>query len=210
MHRNDGVWLETDETAEFLDNLNHVNFLLIHTVGNNQKWKWVVLALHNLMESIFICHLRGIETTNLLVVDKNVQKKVLVKMNEIEDDTPWPVEKLARMTELYSRVKDQSLLTKEFSLSTNNSYDNSINYINYIRNIFDHFLPSGQSIDISCLPSITRDCCEIIEQLAINKIPLYSRLTEHTEIISSLLLSIKNQLKKTEDHWKNVKDVNLK
>lgn len=197
----EGNYLRTDEINEFLDDLNHLEFLLSLTTTDNRKWKWVVLTMHNTMEGLFICHLRGSGTTSVPVLERRIMKAYLEKLNTPTSTEDWPIEKLAPLKELYSRIKNKKFLSTENRLKISADNDWAIKILNHLRNQFDHFIPSGLSVELSGLPDITRSCCNIIEELAIRRPTMYSRLPNHADTIKKHLNSIHAHLETIEESW---------
>ena len=73
----EGIWIRTDEITELMDNLEHLMFLLEATVTDRSKWKWVIFALHNSLEGLFVCQLRGNDTIGHSVLEKNSARALL-------------------------------------------------------------------------------------------------------------------------------------
>lgn len=136
-----GVWIRTDEISELIDNLAHLAFLMQAVPNDRSKWKWVIFALHNTMEGLFTCQLRGHDTSGVLILDKSSGKKLWTYLNDRNSGTAFPKERLAPFEELFKRVTSQECLPCENVLTKTEDREFSIKTLNLLRNKFDHFLP---------------------------------------------------------------------
>ena len=198
----EGIWIQADEVTEFMDNLEHVAFLMQYVDDDRAKWKWIILALHNALEGLFVCQLRGNDTIGDTVLDDKSAAALLEKVHARSDEVPWPkFEKLATMTELFRRAKSPKILPPENLLSSSKNREHSIKRVNALRNEFDHFVPKGWSLEISGLPAVMGECCDIIEELAINRPTLHFRVHKHRLRIIELLTSVRELSSQAEAKW---------
>jgi hypothetical protein len=165
----DELWLQTDELEEFISALEFSAEILPATAENTLKWKWVIIALHNAVQGVCVCALRGADTSGISVLDKETGAAAwhwLDVESRKPNPGPSPREKLASTMELYKRVKRARYL--EHPLLKNTARDKDILQLNSLRNQFIHFVPQGWSIELSGMPRIVGSVCDCIKHLAIN------------------------------------------
>lgn len=151
-------WLRTDERKEAAKGLE----FLIHALNLSKQdiyyWKWVIIGLHNTVQSFIVCSISG--TAGIGALKKEVAIKIL---KEMESDTRTYIEpKLDYFPGLYDKMK------KQLSFSPGKTIDKSIVRLNIFRNDFIHFTPKGWSLELAGLPDISRDCLKVIEFLGWN------------------------------------------
>lgn len=193
----DGNWLRTDETQEFLDDLEHFASLVTRVSIQPRMWKWAILALHQTMEGIFTCHLRGFDTSGIVVLTEKSASAVWERLNDREgvlDDEPWPVERLASLLELYKTSKSAKVLPEEVRLLASDEMNRSLKLLNNLRNEFDHFVPRAWSLEVSGMPEVVLQCCNIIEELAIKNPTLHSRLPRYEDEIRAHIEKVRSSI----------------
>ena len=62
------IWLRTDEIEELIGALEHCAELAgtLRSNVNVQRWKWLILALHNTVQGACTCALRGNDSAGIL------------------------------------------------------------------------------------------------------------------------------------------------
>lgn len=195
------IWLRTDEIEEFIGGLEHCAELAT-TVGDNVMcWKWLILALHNTLQGVCTCALRGQDTAGISMLTESSAKAVwhwLDVESRKDPNSPMPDEKLASMTQLYKRVQEIEYLKEPHRLPTHDQMNKDVKKLNELRNEFSHFVPKGFSLEVSGMPRIVRHCCDAIEHLAVKHPTFWHHLKEaHRKRIATGLLT----LRKSMDAW---------
>jgi hypothetical protein len=162
-------WLQTDELEEFIGALRFAAELVPSVVDDPVRWKWVIIALHNALQGVCVCALRGADPTGISVLDRVSGAAMwhwLDVVSREPEHPPPPEEKLAKTLELYKRVKTKQYLDNPLPLDT--ARDANIRRLNFLRNEFIHFVPKGLSIEMSGMPLIVESVCFSVEHLAIS------------------------------------------
>lgn len=174
-------WFRTDEIEEFISAIEFCAFLTNHLANNWNYWKWLIVAAHNALQGIFVCALRGIDTTGTSMLTKKSSAEVWHWLNvESREPSPpsCPKEQLAPMLDLYKRVRSKRYMDEECCLPTHQQMNKDIIKLNFLRNEFSHFTPKGFSVETSGLPRIISHCCDIFEYLAIEHPTFWHHLNE--------------------------------
>jgi hypothetical protein len=195
----DGIWLRTDEIDEFIDALQHCAEL-ISTVGIDvRRWKWVILAMHSAVQGVCTCALRGADTAGISVLTKDSGKAVwnwLDVESRMETPGPMPNERLASMVDLYRRIRKAKFLSEPHRLKATEQMTRDILRLNHLRNDFIHFVPKGLSLEVSGMPRIITNCCDVIEHLAVTHPTFWHHLDEsQTRNIEDALLKLRMAMK---------------
>jgi hypothetical protein len=172
------VWLRTDEIEEFISGLEFCVELAPVVIEKIMHWKWFILALHNTLQGVCVCALRGQDTAGISMLTKSSAKEVwywLDVESRKKTHLPMPKEKLASMTELFKRVQKSEILRDPHRFPSNYEITEDVLKLNRLRNDFSHFVPKGFSLEVSGMPRITRHCCDVIEHLAVK----YSTFGHH-------------------------------
>jgi hypothetical protein len=162
-------WLRTNELEEFIGALEFAAEIIPSVANDPARWKWVIIALHNALQGVCVCALRGADTSGISVLDKDSGAAMWHWLNvdsREPEHPPPPKEKLAKTLELYKRTKKDEYLDNP--LPSNAARDEDIRRLNSLRNEFIHFVPKGLSIELSGMPRIVRSVCFCVEHMAVN------------------------------------------
>jgi hypothetical protein len=197
------IWLRTNEIEEFICGLEHCAKLVITIDDNVMHWKWLILALHNTLQGVCTCALRGEDTAGISMLTESSAKAVwhwLDIESRKDPNSPMPEEKLAGMIELYKRVQKIEYLKEPHRLPTHDQMNKDIRKLNELRNEFSHFVPKGFSLKLSGMPRIIRHCCDAIEHLSVIHPTFWHHLKEaHLKRIGTGLLTLRRALYEIEE-----------
>jgi hypothetical protein len=152
-------WLHTDEKADLIASLAMLDVALDQIAKDIAAWKWVVIATHSALQSAIACHLGAIG--NSFLVAKQEDAEAWLKAHE--DGTPYPEMMMDSFLNLYDKLKHQEIYGYKFV--PRGTQGRSIKKINGYRNEFIHFMPKGWSLELSGLPTICKDCLDVIHEL---------------------------------------------
>jgi hypothetical protein len=188
-----GNWLRTNELEEFIGALEFTASILPSTVNDPARWKWAIIALHNTLQGVCVCALRGADTSGVSVLDKT-SGAAMWQWLDVESRKPQypppPEEKLAKTLELYKRAGKKQYLDNP--LPPNPARDEDVRRLNSLRNEFIHFVPKGLSIELSGMPDIVCSACFCIEHLAMHFPTFDHHFREgHRERISAAVSALK-------------------
>jgi len=146
-------YLRITEETNALDYLIRAGDFIKETENNKLAWKWVILSLHGAIYGFAICASQG---TNYESVTYKTKKGF---------------QKLISFDEALKRCQDKTkmkmLIHSQYLILTD-SQKQSINFAKKeLRNKFEHYIPSGWSIEIHGLPEIAIDLLDVIRFLAI-------------------------------------------
>lgn len=183
-------WLRITEEKNALDYLIRAGDFIKETEKNILAWKWVILSLHGALYGFAICASQG---TNYENVTYKTKKGDL---------------KLISFGEAIKRCQNPNImkmLIHSKALVLTDSQNESINIAkNELRNKFEHYIPSGWSIEIHGLPQISIDLLDVIRFLALEtKTYIHLNQTEKRKIKSVVF-----QSKKILTRSKLYKDIN--
>ena len=175
------VWLRTDEIEEFIDALEHSAKLAEQLPVDLKNWKWIIISLHSALQGACVCALRGRDTAGVTMLTKKSWKEVWHHLDVESRKNPnakMPAERLARLLDLFKRVRDPALLPPPHTLTADNGAIKDIEKLNALRNDFIHFVPKGLSLELSGMPRIVRNVTEAIEHLAVSHPTFWHHLDE--------------------------------
>jgi hypothetical protein len=152
-------WLHTDEKADLITSLAMLEVVLGQTAKDTAAWKWVVIATHSALQSAIACHLEAIG--NSLLVAKQDDAEAWLKAHE--DGTPYPVMMMDSFPNLYKKMKHQEI--NGYKFTPRGTQGRSIIKINEYRNEFIHFMPKGWVLEVGGLPTMCKDCLDVINEL---------------------------------------------
>jgi len=157
-------WLETDEYEEVRETLK--SLLHFHDLSKRDVayWKWVFVALHNLVQGCMVIALTG--TSGLGALNPAIEKRRRIAWSKGEPQ-PREQDKLLRFLELYEKIKMQDTLEAASGgqYAGSESHDYSMKKINDLRNEFIHFTPKGWYLDLAGAVQIISDCLDVAEFL---------------------------------------------
>ena len=117
---------------------------------------------------------------------------------------PMPVEKLARMLDLFDRVCDMNYLPHPHRLVAHGQMIDDVRKLNSLRNQFTHFVPMGLALGLGGMPRIIRHCCDAIEHLAVSE-PTFSH--HLNEAMRSRIRAALAGLRGAMDEWASLHGV---
>jgi len=149
-----GKWLRLSEEKNALDYLEKAYWFIRQTDKNIIAWKWVSIALSSALYAFAVCAVKGTDPARVTSKDR--------KGNE----------KLIGFWEVLRRCQDPKWirgLVGSRPLILNASQKDSIERLkNQLRNTFEHYIPTGLSIEIHGAPRIAIDVLDVIQFLAID------------------------------------------
>jgi uncharacterized protein (DUF3820 family) len=156
------MYLRTDTRKDAVNSLLIAHELAVSVISNEQKWKWLVVAVHSGVQGFMVLALeRG---NALLTLRKDVAKKWLKAYSE---DKEYPEGKLDYFLELYEKIKSDAVegLVDSSRFTAEPRHDASMERLNRWRNDFIHFTPKGWSIPLLGLAGTCLDCLDVVEHL---------------------------------------------
>lgn len=176
-------WLRTDEKENAVDSLEMTAEFLINLKNTNRSslWKWISISLFNALYGFCICAIQGTNSDRVKEFDK--------KKGQFKD-------KLISFQEALKRTQDNGWMrqyTHSRALTLTCEQQKSINMLRKgVRNNFEHFIPTGWSIEISGMPKIVSDLVDVIEFLAFSSgNPLWNMELDHERRIRSAIDTIR-------------------
>ena len=153
----------TGSVREAIAALEAVADELERAQGDPYRWKWVILTLHGLVQSMMTLALKGSNGLNVL---KSADAKRLALA--IENGTPIPTDlKMDSFLNLYKKIKRATYIDGE-RFMPQGTQEQSIEALNRLRDQYVHFIPCAFILRVNELPEITLDCLNIAEFLAWN------------------------------------------
>lgn len=151
----------TGSVREAIAALEAVADELERAQGDPYRWKWVILALHGLVQSMMTLALKGSNGLNVL---KSADAKRLALA--IENGTPIPTDlKMDSFLNLYKKIKSDAYIDGE-KLTPQGTQGQSIEALNRLRDQYVHFIPCAFILRVNELPEMTLDCLNIARFLA--------------------------------------------
>lgn len=155
-------WLTTNGINEAVKSLKMAGHFLSRTEEDKYYWKWMLVALHNSLQGFMACSLSAGD--GLAILKDRVAQKWLAAQR---DGLPLPREELDTFLNLYKKIKSEKMLvnTNSRQFIPRGRQDYSVRKLNRLRNHFVHFTPKSWSLEVSDLPTISRDCIQVIRFL---------------------------------------------
>lgn len=151
-------WMRTDEREDILSSLKLFIDSQKNVVDDDSYWKWSIISLHSAVQSAMAFHL-SFSNDLLVMTQTDAEAWLTAHYNE----TAYPVTQMDSFLNLYKKIKANPILGYKFE--PNGQKGRSIKTLNTLRNEFIHFMPKGWSIELSGMPSIFRDCLNIVSEL---------------------------------------------
>lgn len=146
-------YLRLSEETNALDYLKRAYSYIRQVEADILAWKWVILTLHGALYGFAICACQGTNPDNVTYKTKKGIKKLISFDKALKrcQDPNW-----MKMT----------IMSKHLKLT--NQQRESISKLKHrFRNAFEHYIPTGWSIEIHGMPQITIDVLEVIRFLAL-------------------------------------------
>ncbi len=163
----DDNYFRTDEFEDVINSLELVELLSRDVNGHPQRWKWIVIAVHNALQGACICLLTNTAGTGAL--NGKSTERLLERLNEDWDgDAPWPDEFVAPFGELLKRLPDdlEIILPNSLELDAGFGLVADMNRLRYLRNNFLHFSPKSWLIELAGLPRIIGHAIDLSERIS--------------------------------------------
>ena len=158
---------------------------------NLQYWKWVIIGIHNCLQSFMVLALRGSTPVNIMS-----EKKAKQWLKAYDEKIKFPNYYLDKFSNLYEKIKSDRMLmytnSKKFEPSVNQ--DRHVSSLNQFRNAFVHFKVSGWSIYVGGMKNIILDILKVIEFLAFDSNNLSWPNEQTQEEVQRLLLQGRKNL----------------
>jgi hypothetical protein len=157
------TWLQTDEREEAIAALEFLAELACTLPSNIYRWKWVIIAMHNAVQSFIVVALLQSDGRGPIRDDVMAEIRQAVHRNEVP-----PKEKLDDFMTLYKKTKTAARMQKYVHskhLIATADQDLAMKKVNELRNEFLHFTPKGWSLEISGGPALCLHCLKIIDFL---------------------------------------------
>ncbi len=154
----------TDTFVETVSALEASSDELARVLRDSYRWKWVILALHSILQGMMALALEG--GNNLRVLKPKDAKRWL---DAYESGSPLPADlEMDNFLNLYEKIKSDTILfyvtSKKFT--PEGTQGKSIKDLNRLRNQFVHFTPCTLAFILNGLPEMTIDCLKIAWFLA--------------------------------------------
>ena len=155
IHKIKGKYLSLSEEKNTLDYLTQSYHYICQAEKSDIAWKWVVITLHGALYGFAICALKGTNPDNVKKIKKGKMRQRLISFDEAISRCQNP--KWMKMT----------VMSKCLQLSTQQR--RSIKKLrNYLRNYFEHYIPTEWIIELHGMPQIAIDVLEVIRFLALD------------------------------------------
>lgn len=178
--------------------------LVSHNLDNDlYNWKWIIIVTHNCLQNFMVSALRNGNNLNVLE-DKSAEnwlneftKRMKTKIKVWKS----PREKLDYFLNLYKKIKSDKMLMFTISkkLESNQEMNEAMEWLNWYRNKFIHFVPSTFEINADHFPKRMILIMGIIKFLVSesgNILWLNSEDKELTEKLITKITELFNQLNK--------------
>lgn len=164
-------WIRTDEATDVAGSLRHVIRIAPFVEDDPLAWKWVILALHSLLQGVCVCHLTTTAAPVGALTEKNTEEWLTYFEKSRNDPNAKPPGKTYLMTlpELLKALRKPNSAgsggeTK--GIAINDSELRRLTRFNDdIRNQFVHFEPMGWSLNVSEIPEIAKLIARIVEDV---------------------------------------------
>jgi len=179
-------YLRLTEETNALDYLERASEFIGQAMTDQRAWKWVVLALHGALYGFAISACKSSDYQSVVKVTKKGHERLITLDEALEmcKNHTW-------MGSLYGGMP----------LVLTISQGDSIRRLKEtLRNSFEHYIPSGWSIELHGLPRISMDVLDVIRFLAVETFR-YQHLTQgQRKKIKSIIFRSRRLLKSSSLH----------
>ena len=167
-------YLRVDEREDAINALEHSVEVASTLDRTPLNWKWLLIAIHNALQSALVCTLSG--SHGMGALSKKSMAAIWNWYEAPSDDAKakYPKEWLASPLELYERAKQENYM-REFGggpISTTEEQDEDVRKLNELRRGFAHYTPRISAIEVAGLPDIVLNVVGVIDDLS--KHPAFS------------------------------------
>lgn len=156
-------YLRLTEETNALDYLERAGEFIGQTMTDHRAWKWVVLALHGALYGFAISACKSSDYQSVVKVTKKGHERLITL-----DEALQMCKNRIWMGSLYGGIP---------LVLTMSQADSIRRLKETLRNSFEHYIPSGWSIELHGLPRISMDVLDVIRFLAVETFR-YQHLTQ--------------------------------
>lgn len=150
-------YLRTDHWQDAIESLEAAQEFAGRVTTDARQWKWLFIALHSAAQGFMVLALEQGNSLHVMTTDRMRRW-----MRAYDAGSSLPEDRLDFFLELYGKVK--SPVVQRFVGSRpfvpGRTHDDSLAYLNELRNNFIHFFPKGWSI---LLPGLAEACLEALD-----------------------------------------------
>lgn len=147
------------------------------------RWKWVIIALHNALQSFLVHAVSGTALVGAMTLKFQRRWHEAYERGEILRTG----ERLATVKELMERARDLKGYTYTKPLPPNAEQDLVVHRLGDWRDTFVHYKPGGLTIEVSGFSGICTPCLDIIEFLAFETGHVFSGRNQSAERVRKAL-----------------------
>jgi hypothetical protein len=155
------IWVHTDEKEDAIAAMAMFAESSVRLLDDDKYWKWAIISLHNVFQSVMVIFL-SVGDDFLVMRQEDAEAWLAAH----ENGAPYPETKMDSFMNLYGKLKKTA--RDSYKFKPRGQQGASIKKLNKFRNQFIHFMPMGWSIEMSGMPSICKDCLDIIKELEEN------------------------------------------
>ena len=192
------IWFHTDEKEDAIAAMAMFAESSSRLLDDEKYWKWAVISLHNVFQSVMVIFLR-IGDDFLLMRQEDAEAWLAAH----ENGEPYPETKMDSFMNLYGKMKKTP--RGGYKFKPKGQQGSSIKKLNMFRNQFIHFMPMGWSIEMSGMPSICIDCLDIIKELEENFLCVRWSDEEQRKHFNSYLELARENIKKVATTYTQLK-----
>lgn len=152
------VFLKTDVEIEALKTLELLDMHLKYVEGDPYQWKWIILALHSLIQNVMVLYLTRGNDFHVFRVSKSKKQREIFW--EIENNNNLENINKLRLPEfgvLYDAIQSPANVNHAFNATS--KHNDAMKKLNDFRNSFIHFAPTGWSLQVNQFPDL---CCTLL------------------------------------------------
>lgn len=174
------------------------------------NWKWIVIASHNCIQNFMVSALRSGNNLNVLENNSadNWFAEFTKRMKSKIEDWKSPKEKLDYFPNLYKKVTSDKMLMYTISkkLETDKNKEEAIEWLNWQRNKFIHFVPSTFLINAVHFPKRMLVIMDIIKFLVKESGNIIWTDSEDKNVTVKLIDELTESFQKLNDNYTSEKD----
>lgn len=148
---------------DVVESINMARDLSTVIQNEQQKWKWLIIALHSSVQGLMVLNLE--KGNGLLTQPPKIAKKMLKAFRNGKD---FPDERLDDFLNLYEKTKSPCThrYNEERAFTASERHDKAMEKLNKLWNEFIHFNPKSWLIEIAIMVDTCLVCLDVIENLA--------------------------------------------
>lgn len=179
-------WLRLSEKTNALDYLEQASYYIRQVDTNVVAWKWVILTLHSALYGFAICACMGTNPDNVTHKTKKGKSKLIdfdKALKRCQDPDKLPIMANSKHLQLTDQQNDSIRRLKH-----------------QFRNYFEHFIPTGWSIEIHGMPLIALDVLKVIRFLALETTAQFKLKQSQKKKIKSIVFQSQKLLKQSKPY----------